>query len=291
MTGNAAAVYRGLDQATLDKEYNARETVPDIDPFLADYARLSAEARDDLDCHLDISFGPGAEETVDIFPAGPNAPVFVFIHGGYWRMLSKNESSFMAPNFVSRGIAIAAVNYTLRPHATLDEIVAEVRRCIAWLYRNGSDHGIDPERIYVGGSSAGGHLTGVVVADGWQDEFGVPSNVVKGGVPLSGLLDMEPVQLCFVNDWLNADKEMAARNNPQNFIPENGCPLVVSYGGLETGEFKRQSEDFAAAWRAQGGDADCFETGHCHHFDLPLELCKSDSVLSKKVFDLIGSTA
>lgn len=281
-------VYRDFDQATLDREYNARETVPDMDPFIADYISLSAAARDSLECHLDISFGPGAEETLDIFPAGPKAPVFVFIHGGYWRMLSKNESSFMAPNFVDHGIAVAAVNYTLRPHATLDEIVAEVRRCIAWLYHHGSDYGIDPNRIYVGGSSAGGHLTGTVVARGWQGDFDVPEDVVKGGVPLSGLMDMEPVQLCFVNDWLNADKEMASRNSPQNFIPDSGCPLVISYGGLETNEFKRQSEDFAAAWRAQGGEADCFESGPCNHFNIPLELCKKDSELTRKVFEMIN---
>ena len=286
-----ATVYRNFDQETLDREYNARDTVPELDPFIGEYARLSAEARENLDCHLDISFGLGVEETLDIFPAGQKSSVFVFIHGGYWRMLSKKESSFMASNFVSQGVATAAVNYTLRPHATLDEIVAEVRRCIAWLYQNGSDYGVDPNRIYVGGSSAGGHLTGVVVADGWQEEFGVPEDVVKGGVMLSGLMDMEPVQLCFVNDWLNADKAMAARNSPQNFIPENGCPLVISYGGLETNEFKRQSEDFATAWRAKGGSADCFETSHCHHFDIPLELCQPESVLAAKVFDMIRQTA
>ena len=268
-------------------QYNAQATAGDISPFVAAYKDQSAEARNALEYLDSLSFGPSAEETLDLFPASKNAPLLVFIHGGYWRMLSKNESSFMAPNFVEKGIAVAAVNYNLRPDATLDEIVAETRRSISWLYQNGADYGCDPERIYIAGSSAGGHLAGMLASGGWQEDFSVPSDVIKGGMLLSGLFDLEPVALSFVNEWMELDPEAAKRNSPCHFLPDQGCPLVISYGGSETPEFKRQSQDYAAKWQAAGFDADCFEVTERNHFDIPLELAKPDSVLTQKMVDII----
>ena len=281
-------LYRDYDREELDVQYNAQATVGDITPFIREYTELSSKAYATLDCRRQIPFGPSAEETLDLFPAGGNAPLFVFIHGGYWRMLSSADSSFMAPNFVDQGVAVAAVNYTLRPHATLDQIVAEVRRSIAWLYNNCSAYDLNPERIFIGGSSAGGHLAGMLISGGWHEEFGVPNDIIKGCLVLSGLYELEPVALSYANDWLNIDKETARRNSPIYALPEKGCPLVLSYGGSETAEFKRQSEDYAAHWRSAGFETDCFERTERNHFDIPLELCVKDSILDRKVFDLIN---
>ena len=280
-------LYRDFDQDELNVQYNAQATVGDIKPFLTEYAALSSKAKSTLDCRENISFGSSSEETLDLFPAGEKAPLFIFIHGGYWRMLSKNESSFMAMNFVDHGIAVAAVNYTLRPHANLNQIVAEVRRSVAWLYDNSSFCKIDPDRIFVGGSSAGGHLAGMLVSGGWQKEHGLPEEVIKGGLLLSGLYDLEPVALSYANEWLNIDKAAAIRNSPVNFLPEKGCRLILSYGGSETAEFKRQSVSYAANWRAAGFTADCFELSHRNHFNIPLELCQKGSYLTQKTLDLI----
>jgi len=285
------AIYREFDKDELDTQYKAAATVPNMQEFIDQYVSGSAEARAKVDHVADIKFGPGAEETLDLFPVPgvKDAPLFVFIHGGYWRMLSKNESSFMAPNLVSQGIAVAAVNYTLAPDADIDQIVAECRRSLKWLYENAAEHGIDPNRIYVGGSSAGGHLTGMMVAGGWQEELGLPADVVKGGLPMSGLLDMEPIVGCFVNEWMQMSMEDGLRNSPDRNLPEEGCPLIVAVGGDETDEFRRQSKDFAALWQTKGWPAEYLECANINHFNAPLELCKPDSEMTQKLIAMINN--
>ena len=282
-------IYGEFDQETLDNEYLISKTVPDIAPFVADYGKLSAVARDMPGCREDVSYGERPDEVVDVFPAGDDAPVFVFIHGGYWRMLSHKESSFMAPAMVDRGIAVVSVNYTLvGDGASITDIVRQCRAAIAWTHRNARDFGGDPDRIFVCGSSAGGHLTGMMVAGGWHDEFGVPDDVVKGAVPLSGLHDLEPVQLSCINDWAKMDRDEALANSPVRHLPERGCPLIVSYGASETSEFKRQSALLADAWKEHGWPVDIFEHPDRNHFDIVFDLCDADSLLGRKVFGMIG---
>lgn len=280
-------VYRTFDQETLDHQYNAQATVGDITPFIEMYAKGSEEARASLSCEKGLSFGPGPEETLDLFPAGDGAPLLAFVHGGYWRALSKNESSFMAPCLADQGIATAVVNYTLRPYATLDEITAEVRRATAWLYHNVRAYGCDPERMFVAGSSAGGHLAGMLVSRGWHAAFDVPEDVIKGGVLLSGLYDLEPIRLSYANEWVGLDETSARRNSPRHQLPDTGCALILSYGGSETDEFKRQSEDYAAAWRSAGFEADCFEVTERNHFDIPFELTDPASVLTSRLREMV----
>ena len=286
------AVYRDFDQETLNDEYLISKTVPSLDPFLADYARFSADARANLDCREDVSCGAHADQVVDIFPVeasgGEAAPVFVFIHGGYWRMLSHKESSFMAENMVANGIAVVSVNYSLAPAASIDVIVRQCREAIAWTWREARDFGGDPDRIFVCGSSAGGHLTGMMVANGWHQELGVPVGVIKGAVPLSGLHDLEPLRHSCINEWAKLDAESARRNSPVHHLPEAGCPLVLSYGSSETPEFKRQSALLADAWRAKGGQADIFEHPDRNHFDIVFDLRDFDSLLGRKVRAMIG---
>ncbi len=283
------SVYGDFDQETLDNEYLISKTVPSIDPFLADYAKLSEVARDMPGCREDVQYGDRPDEVIDIFPAGDGAPVFVFIHGGYWRMLSQKESSFMAPTMVQAGIAVVSVNYTLvSVGASITDIVRQCRAAIAWTWKNAADFGGDPDRIFVCGSSAGGHLTGMMVAAGWHDDFGVPQDVVKGAVPLSGLHDLEPVRLSCINEWAKLDAAEAAENSPVRHLPEQGCPLIVSYGASETAEFKRQSALLADAWKAKGWQAEIFEHPDRNHFDIVFDLCDRDSLLGKKVFAMIG---
>ena len=286
------AVYGDFDQETLDHEYLISKTVPSLDPFLADYARFSADARANLDCREDVSCGAHPDQMIDVFPAagrgGEAAPVFVFIHGGYWRMLSHKESSFMAENMVANGIAVVSVNYSLAPAASIDTIVRQCREAIAWIWREAGDFGGDPDRGFVCGSSAGGHLTGMMVAGGWHEELGVPLDVIKGAVPLSGLHDLEPLRHSCINEWARLDAASTRRNSPVHHLPEAGCPLILSYGSSETLEFKRQSGLLADAWRAKGWPADIFEHPDRNHFDIVFDLRDFDSLLGRKVRNMIG---
>ncbi len=283
-------VYGEFDQATLDKEYLISKTVPDIGPFIADYGRLSEEARAALTCREDVPYGNHPDEVTDIFPAGEGTPIFFFIHGGYWRMLSHKESSFMAPACVEKGVSVVAVNYSLTGSgATIDMIVDQCRRALAWTWKNAESFGGDPSRIFVCGSSAGGHLTGMMVAGGWHDEYGVPADIVRGAVPLSGIHDLEPLQLSCINDWAQLDVAGALRNSPLRHLPDSGCPLIVSYGHSETSEFKRQSNLLANTWTAYGWQADCFEHPTRNHFDIVFDLCDPNSMLGAKVFGMMGA--
>ena len=284
------SIYRDFDQETLDREYRIRDSIPlaEFEEVIARYAEDSERMRGTLDVRLDVPFGASPAEVMDIFPAGENAPVFVFIHGGYWRMLSQKESAFMAETFTRAGIAVATVNYALAPSVTLDEIVRQCRAAIAWLHGNAGTFGGDPDRIHISGSSAGGHLTGMLLAGGWHDDFGVPDDVIKGACALSGIHELEPIRLSEINEWARLDEAAAARNSPIRHLPARGCPLIVSYGGSETAEFKRQTDDYAAAWRAKGFPSRHVDMAPCNHFDLALELCDPESALTRAVFDQIG---
>ena len=284
------AVYRGFDQETLDTEYRARGTVPleVFEAVIARYASDSARAREALECRADVRYGETADEAVDIFPAGDGAPVLFYIHGGYWRMLSQKESAFMAECFVGLGAAVVTVNYSLAPEASLDTIVAQCRRALAWTYGNAASFGADPERIFVTGSSAGGHLTGAMISGGWHGDFGVPENIVKGACAISGIFDLEPIWLCEVNEWAKLDEAAARRNSPIHHLPESGCPLIVSYGGNETAEFKRQTDDYAGAWRARGFPADYIDMAETNHFDIVFDYQNPDGRLTRAVRAAMG---
>ncbi len=283
-------VYRDFDQETLDREYRIRDSVPlaEFEAAIARYREVSVRMREIPGARLDQPFGPSPDEILDFFPAGDGAPVFVFIHGGYWRMLSQKESSFMAETFTAAGVAVAAVNYGLAPATKLDEIVRQCRAAIAWLHANAAGFGADPGRIHIAGSSAGGHLVGMLLAGGWHGELGVKEDVIKGACALSGIHELEPIRLSEPNEWLDLDDAAVARNSPIRHLPERGCPLIVSYGGSETSEFRRQTDAYAAAWRAKGFPCRHVEMDACNHFDLALELCDPASELTRAVFDQIG---
>ncbi|ANN73905.1 alpha/beta hydrolase [Bordetella bronchialis] len=285
-----ATLYRDYDRAALDIQYNARATVPDFSAITRQYAEESRRARETLPCALDVAYGPHADETLDIFPAagGGPAPVFVFVHGGYWRLLSKDDSSGMAPAFTRAGAMLVALNYSLAPAATLDRIVDQVRRAVAWLHGNVAAHGGDPARIHVGGSSAGGHLAGMLLADDWQARYGVPADVIRGAAPLSGLFDLTPLVHTHINEWMRLTPEAAARNSPMLHLPASPPPVVASHGGNETDEFKRQTRDYVQALRARGGDARYVAMPDSNHFDIVLRLNDPDAPITRAIFEQMG---
>jgi arylformamidase len=273
----------------LDRDYGARASVtPEVfEAAMRDYRSRSEEMRDHA-THLDVVYDEESGQTIDIYgTSGEARPVFVFIHGGYWRMLSKHDSAFMGDMLATNGIATAVVDYRLAPEASLDEIVREVRAAISFLWKNGRAFGIDPARIHVGGSSAGGHLTGAVLSRGWHDEAGVPENVIKGALPISGLFQLAPISRSFVQDWIKLDDAAVKRLSPAANLPRVGCPIVVAYADGEPDGFRRQSTAYDQMWREAGFASELMEIPGRNHFDVLLDLASEDTVLSQALLRLI----
>jgi arylformamidase len=247
-------IYREYDQQGLDDQYNARLACPNVEEYLERWPAESQRVRESLECRLGVPYGPSAAETLDIFPAaGGRAPVLMFIHGGYWRAFSKNEFSFAAEAYVADGITVAVVDYALAPTVTMDEIVRQCRAALAWLHHNVAEHGGDPGSLHVGGHSAGGHLTAMMMSTDWPAfEEGLPADLIKSGSAVSGLFDLEPIRLSYLNEEVRLDEDMVRRNSPIGLAPAAAGPLTLSVGGGESDEFHRQMDGYAARWRAAG---------------------------------------
>lgn len=279
----ARPLYHDKDKQTLDREYFARATVPDVDIYIDAYARLSRAARQGLKGEIDVAYGAGADETLDIFVPVQDAPLFVFIHGGFWRALSKDESSFMAPAFWQTGVAVAAINYSLAPVASIDEIVRQARLSMVWLWRNAGRFGFDPGRIHVCGSSAGAHLAAMLLDAKWQAKERLPRNFITSATLLSGLFDLEPLRHCHVNDWMSFDKAQARRNSPMTFPVTADTRMHIAFAETDTGEFKRQSLDFAKHCVDAGAQVSCVEYANTNHFDVVLKLAEPDTTVFREV--------
>jgi arylformamidase len=239
-----------LTPEEVERGYNNRAAVPDHPRWLAHYAEASARARAALEPQLDVRYGPGPKETLDLFmPAGRARGTFVFWHGGYWRALDKSDFSFVAEPFVARGHAVAVVNYDLCPDVSIATIVGEARRAIRWIVREGATHGADAGNIVVGGHSAGGHLAAMLYTTDWA-KHGLAQDPIVGGISLSGVHDLAPMVRFSFNADLKLDDAEAARLSPTHLQPRSGVPLLLAAGADETSEFVRQTRALWDAWPA-----------------------------------------
>ena len=238
--------------AYYDRQYNARAMIPDHPQIFERGAQRSQEARASLRCHLDLPYGPSAAEKLDIFPAeGKSEALLVFIHGGYWRSRDKSDFSYLSPAFCRRGVSVALPNYALCPAVGIEDIVKQLLLAIAWLWHHGARYGADARRLYVAGHSAGAHLAAMMLAARWNDyRAGLPRDLVKGALAVSGIYDLEPlVHAPFVNVDLGLDLAQARRLSPANMPPATAAPLYTAVGGEESDEFKRQNALIARRWR------------------------------------------
>ena len=282
-------IYLDYTQEELDRQYEHRHTVPDADELIAGHKAASERVRAAADGRFDIPYGPGKDELLDIYLAESSipAPIVVFYHGGRWAVGSKASNCEAAEMYTAQGIHFVSVNYSLLPNVTMDVLIRQCRDAAAWLWRNADTFGGDRNRIFVHGKSAGGHVAAMVAVTNWQADYDLPADLIKGGLLVSGMYDLEPVRLSFRNEWLKLDEEGAVRNSPIHHIPEQGCSLVVGVGSLETNEFRRQPRDFVKAWRARGLDCQFFEMEGLHHFSINKELNDAGGALVAPYLELI----
>ena len=279
----SAESWRKLGKAKLEQQYSPSSCVDDLDALIAAYAARSRVSESRARVLKGLKYGEHSDESLDFFPArNKRSALHVFIHGGDWQDLSKNESTFPGADLVDNGIAFAAVDYTLAPAAKIGHMVEQCRKCVTWLYRNAEDLGFDRGKIFLSGSSAGAHLASMVLLTPWRS-YGMPPDPIRGAILMSGIYDLRPICHTYVNEPLLMDEAEATALSPLFRDLSGMPPAIICWGENETDEFKRQSRDFSRAWQEAGAEAEAFEVTGCNHFDIVHTLVDQQATLDRHV--------
>ncbi len=280
------------DSTWLDAQYNNRARVPEAPQILERWANASALARAQSDCVLDIPYGAAPSETLDVFrTSAPDAPVFLFIHGGYWRALDKRDHSFVAPALVDAGAMVVVPNYALCPAASIEQITLQMAQAVAWTWRHAREHGGNPRRIVVGGHSAGGHLAAMLLNCRWPELASeLPSDLLRSALSISGLFELEPIRrTTFLAPDLHLTAASARRLSPA-LLPAPAGRLAAVVGGDESEEFLRQSRLIREAWGATAVPV-CEAVPGTNHFTVLHDLADANTRLHAIALELLGLRA
>jgi arylformamidase len=217
-----------------------------------------------------VAYGPTEVEKLDIYKTKqPNAPIRVFLHGGAWRSGTAKASAYPAEMFVNAVAHYIAVDFVAVGDAggNLMTMADQVRRAVAWVHKNAGTFGGDPNRLYVSGFSSGGHLAGVLMVTDWKKDFGLPPDILKGGLLMSGMYDLKPVRLSKRSSYVKFTDEMEHALSTQRHLDKLNAPIIVSHGTLESPEFQRQARDFVAAVKAAGKPVQLIVLEGYNHFE------------------------
>lgn len=272
-------LYRGMDRTALDAAYNNSAAVSNSAAFMADYRARSDRLRIAMPRYVDLRYGELPRNRIDYFPAERPGPVLVFIHGGYWQMRAKEDFSVLAQGPLAHGIHVAFAGYTLAPDLLLGGIVDEIRAAIRWLAAQVGEYGGDTARMYVSGWSAGAHLAAMTL-----DE-----EALRGGLAISGIYDLEPMTLCYINDKLRLTPHDVDALSPLRHVASAPKQLIVACGGGELAELQRQSKEFADARAAAGLPGQFVRLPGCNHFTILDELTDPAGALARLAKDLVFS--
>lgn len=271
----------------VERGYNNRAAVPDHQRWLDQWVIGSQRAKNSLRAELDLAYGAGADEMLDLYlPTRAARGTLLYIHGGWWRSLDKSDYAFVPPAFVDAGYAVALCNYTLCPQGSIANAVEQCRRAVRWLVREGPARGA-PAPLVVGGHSAGGHLTAMMYTLDWAAQ-GFDAAPFAGGVSLSGVHDLTPLVQFSHNVDFRLDDAGARRMSPALAQPTTAAPLLVACGADETSEFVRQTDLMWDAWprnHPPGVAGPMHVAGH-NHYSAVLDYMNPASALSRSTLAL-----
>src|SRR5687767_2440800 len=283
----ADAVFLHYDQAALDRAYEQAPWAPNMQELLERRGKDSDAARARLGRPRTVAYGPSAIETLDVYATpAPNAPVFVFVHGGAWLRGTAAASAYPAETFVTAGAHFGVPDFAPVSEVGLDGMVAQVRRAVAWVAPDATSFGGDPRQIYVSGHSSGAHLAGNILVTDWRP-FDLPPDVVKGGVCVSGMYDLRAPRLSARASYVNFDDRIEHEYSSQRHLDRLACPVIVANGDHDSPEFQRQSREFAAALDAVGR-LDRYLIGkELNHFELIATLADPAGLVGRAALEMM----
>jgi len=264
-------VWLDMDQKEIDDAYDQACWAPNRE-HIAQRRRLASERTiDRLGPPERVAYGPTEIEKLDIYKTKrPNAPIAIFIHGGAWKNGASKDSAYMAEMYLAAGANFVIPDFVAVQNAggSLMTMAGQVCRAVAWVYKNAASFGGDPKRLYLMGHSSGAHLGGTIVITDWQKDFGLPSDILKGALLISGMYDLKPVRLSKRSQYVNFDDATEEALSTQRHIDKIVTPLIIAHGTLESPEFQRQSREFAAAVKAAGKPIEFFVGEGFNHFEM-----------------------
>jgi arylformamidase len=288
---SAPAVWLDLNQAELDAAYDQLKYAPNQAQILKRFANNSEDFRARTGPPRRFAYGASAMEGLDVYTAASHAaPIHIFIHGGAWRSGHARDYGFLAETFVRVDVHFVVPDFAWvqDTQGSLDPIAGQVKRALAWVYRNAQDFGGDASRIYVSGHSSGAHLAAVLLTTDWQKDFGLPARLIKGGLCCSGIFELKPVRLSSRNAYLKLTQAMEQALSPQRQVAQVDAPLIVACGSLETPEFQRQSAEFAATAQAAGKPVQLLTAQGYNHFEILETLANPYGLLGRAVLEQMG---
>lgn len=272
-----------MPEIDYESEYNNRRRVPEHPEIMARWAVQSARLRASVSCELGVPYGTGPRHCYDLFKPGgeaKNAPLVVYIHGGYWQRGDRADFSFVAEALVAKGAMVALPSYTLCADVSVADIIGEVRQFLVALWKRLE------QRPVVVGHSAGGHLAAAMLATDWSQR-GLPADLVRAAYAISGVFELEPLITTSLNEALRLTPETARAASPVLWPPPPADrSFAAAVGGAESPEFLRQSLDIAAAWSAGGVKAECVVIPNANHFTVVDEIARPESAMVQRVLQM-----
>jgi arylformamidase len=284
----AQPIFLHYTKAELDRNFDQRGWIPNAEEIIARHIERSRRTREKLSFIPNLRYGEHPHEVLDFFPtARKDAPIQVFVHGGAWKNFGKDDYSFPAESFVPAGFNTVILNFSKLPHVRLPEMVDQVRRGVAWVYKNAGRYGGNPERLYISAHSSGAHLTGNTLLTDWS-ALGCPPDTVKAAACVSGPYDLEPVMLSQRSSYVALDKAEVAALSVMRHTDRIPCPVTVAYADGDTDEFQRQSREFANALARSGRLAGCKRLSGFNHFELMEQFGEPKGGLVQFILEHLG---